>query len=334
MNNSFSVYEVVKLDGKYQSVARMIGKDELNRRIVDLVDRDLRLFEPAYKISNLIIREGAFLFKLYRFRAVVFKDTCLFFHPIEKVKITAIIEKMNMMEIEVKRRGGIVNKSLSFENRLLEIILMIIHGDFSFECRGLLYRMDEIFRKVDSFGTRVQVHQQFAKIRHDLNSFNFVVKEVMNVIEETMKNEEDMAEMCLSSGIDNKEKKDDDELSERIEEMELIFENYFRHYQQVEHEITGAMRELDGRQKQIGVELAYERNVLALFDTQMNVITCGLSFGTFVASIFGMNLRNEWENSNNMFIGMIVLSVGLVIGMPFVFWKKFEKMVPKEAFSS
>jgi magnesium transporter len=323
---NYSVYDLKKVDGKYVCEAKMVGKDELNKRIVDLVDRDLRLFEPAYKISNLIIRDGAFLFKLYRFRAVIWKDSCLFFHPIEKVKINAIVEKMNTMEIEVTKRGGIVNKSLSFENRLVEVILIIIHGDFSNECRGLLYKMDEIFRKAELMGSRrVQVHQEFAKIHHELNRFGFVVKEVMNVMEETMRNEEDMAEMCLTNFNEN----DDDSRNERVEEMELILENYYRHYEQVDHEIKGAMRELDAAQKQIGIELAYERNVLALFDTQMNVITCGLSFGTFVASIFGMNLRNEWEDSNRMFLGMMGLSVGLVIGMPFIFWKKFERMIKK-----
>lgn len=29
--------------------------------------------------------------------------------------------------------------------------------------------------------------------------------------------------------------------------------------------------------REIGLELAFERNLLQLFDTQMNVITCGLS---------------------------------------------------------
>ena len=319
---NYSVYDFKKVDGKYVCEAKMVGKDELNKLIVDLVDRDLRLFETAYKISNLIIRDGAFLFKLYRFRAVVWKDSCLFFHPIEKGKINAIVEKMNTMEIEVVKRGGIVNKSLSFENRLIEIILMMIHGDFSNECRGLLYKMDEIFRKAELMGSRVRVHQEFAKIYHELNRFGFVVKEVMNVIEETMRNEEDMAEMCLTNFKDE----DKETRTERIEEMELILEHYHRHYEQVDHEISGAMRELDAAQKQIEVELANERNMLALFDTQMNVITCGLSFGTFVASIFGMNLRNEWENSNEMFLGMISLSAGLVIGIPFIFWKRFERI--------
>lgn len=316
---NYSVYDICKINGKYESTSRHIDKDELNRRIVDLVDRDLRLFEPAYKISNLIIRNGAFLFKLFRFRAVVFKESCFIFHPIDKDKIISLLDKMNSMEIEVEKRGGIVNTSLSFENRLVEIILMMIHVDFGVESRLLLYKMDEIFQKVEMTGKRVYINKELSYIYHNLNRFGFVVKEVMNVIGEIMKNDEDMKEMCLSCN-------GDDNSDERVEEMELILENYYRHYQQVEHEITGAMREFDIAQKQIGVELAHERNILALFDTQMNVITCGLSFGTFVASIFGMNLRNEWEGSNDMFIGMIGLSVGLVVGIPILVWKRFEKM--------
>lgn len=320
---SYNVNKICKVDNKYEVFQHTVGINEIKESVIDLVDRDLRIFEPSYKISNLIIRDKAFLFKLYHFRVIVLKDFCLFFHPISKERIDVVLNKMNVMEIEVKRRGEVFRRTLSFENRLLDIILAVIHSDFEYECNNLLFRMDCVFRGMESIrGTCANVNREFAKIHHDLNHFHLIVKEVITVIYETMRNKDDMRDMCLSNECIDSE--------QCVEEMELIFENYYRHYQQIEHEVVGTMKELESMQKQIGVELAHERNILALFDTQMNMITCGLSFGTFIASIFGMNLRNGWENSEGMFLGMIGVSLGLVIGMPFVFWKKFVQIRRKK----
>ncbi len=67
-------------------------------------------------------------------------------------------------------------------------------------------------------------------------------------------------------------------------------------------------QQVDATEDLVNIDLDSRRNQLVALDLLVTSITLMFSLVTAVAGVFGMNLKNSWEDSNGAFLGVTVLS--------------------------
>ena len=86
--------------------------------------------------------------------------------------------------------------------------------------------------------------------------------------------------------------------------------------------IEGILKEIEINKNLFSIDLAINRNVFAKMNAKISIISLGISSGTFISSIFGMNLKNNYENSNLAFILIIIFIVLISIITSFLYYVK------------
>ena len=70
---------------------------------------------------------------------------------------------------------------------------------------------------------------------------------------------------------------------------------------------------MDNVEKLIDISLANRRNKFAIFNIYISILTLSISGGSFLGSMFGMNLKNNMENSILAFYLILVTSFCLIL---------------------
>ena len=142
-------------------------------------------------------------------------------------------------------------------------------------------------------------YSAFLNSQNKLTELEYRVKEVLIVIDELGKSDEDMSKMYLS------EKREED----NHEEMEILIENYQKYIQIVLNDLQKYSREIDSSQNIISIHLAEKRNDIAMKNLYISLTSLSMSIGTITSGIFGMNLRNDQEDSSYAFIIVIIFII-------------------------
>ena len=116
------------------------------------------------------------------------------------------------------------------------------------------------------------------------------------------------------------------------EEMELLLESYLMDYNYLESKLEYLKNQIVSSEALVLLRLDTSRNQLLIAETILSVITCCLAFGSFVGAIYGMNLKNHFEENPHLFgvvttstiLFMIFLCVSVLI------YFKVSGIFPKE----
>ena len=84
-------------------------------------------------------------------------------------------------------------------------------------------------------------------------------------------------------------------------------------FQDLDNDVTKLTREIENVQNLFNIDLAKKRNIYAIFNIYISIASLSLSFGSYIGSMFGMNLRNKFEDSNVAFIVTFLSSLFLVL---------------------
>ena len=119
--------------------------------------------------------------------------------------------------------------------------------------------------------------------------------EIKNVISELISSKEDMFDLYLSKKSDKYSNilKDDES---KLDEFEILLENYDNQLNEDINHIKKLVKEVEIKLKLADISLADFRNKIALYNTQITIYSISISFGSFFAAIYGMNLKNNIEN--------------------------------------
>lgn len=66
---------------------------------------------------------------------------------------------------------------------------------------------------------------------------------------------------------------------------------------EISDKLKSVMSDMNGTEAVMHIVLDKQRNNLILFDLKANLITLAVASGTFVSSLFGMNLVNQMESN-------------------------------------
>lgn len=163
-------------------------------------------------------------------------------------------------------------------------------------------------------------HRLFRKLKHELedeqlellltlkkriNKLQISVEEIEEVISETLKDDEEIKELCLGHG----------DLDERIDEVESILEHAWERYEDLSHRISELSDNTDDTQEIISLKMNIRRNAIIRFDLFISLLTAILSGLAVVVGLFGMNLTNHLEGHPQAFLFVLLTMscIGLFI---------------------
>lgn len=127
-------------------------------------------------------------------------------------------------------------------------------------------------------------------LKFGLTSYSVSVKEIGDALRTVLKNDEDMADMYLSTyakGIRRPK--------EQHQEIEVLLETYLRKVEEIENEVKNINDNIVATEHIIQIQLDSTRNQIMQVDLLLTIVTCGLASGSLIAGVFGMNLLSRME---------------------------------------
>lgn len=142
------------------------------------------------------------------------------------------------------------------------------------------------------------------------------VQGFVRAMNEVLDDDEDMTLMNLSRLLTHPERfllpVPDEILHEESDEPELILEVYLQQALSIVNELDLLKGQIITTEEQISMQLDAIRNKLLFINTLLSVATLCVAIGSFIGSMYGMNLTNHIEAEPTAFIRVFV---GTVVGM-------------------
>lgn len=282
--------------------------DILNQIVKDIQERDFFILDPNdnSNISILVIKKDSILIKLDYLRCILLYNKIIIFSNNNL--------KTNLFLKVLDQNFKLHNKSSTiFEFIVLEAILIHI-------CQILEQNLSQISNQVNNFLKKISEschnYKFSVNIQIELLKKEFQFKEIKDLITELLQSDEDMTQMYLTRNLNNHNIHNCPQINDINQnndhsELEVLLENYEKLVDELNDRLKRMIREIDISQKIANLGLATQRNDIALLNTKVSMMSSSLSIGSLIASLFGMNLKNNYEDNNLAFI--IVCSIISVV---------------------
>jgi len=166
-------------------------------------------------------------------------------------------------------------------------------------------------------GTLGEHAQERLRLHKDeVNLMEGRVQGFVRAMNEVLDDDEDMTLMNLSRLLTHPERflqpVSQEILHEESDEPELILEAYLQQALSIVNELDLLKGQIMTTEEQISMTLDAIRNRLLYINTLLSVASLCVSLGSFIGSIFGMNLTNSIETNDTAFMKV---TVGTIVGM-------------------
>ena len=290
------------------SIPKNYTTEQIKDLIFEIQPRDFNLLDKSnnYKISTLIIRKSGYLLKLYNFRCIITPTKAYIFNT-ENFNIDNFIHFFNYNF----NNKNMISIALPSELKFLELLLIYVCNQTDITIDQLTILVNQIsFENLKSSNLK-----SILSLQNKLTIAEQEYIEIRNVISELVKSKEDMFDLYLSKkSTDYNNIIKDDEL--KLDEFEILLENYDNQLNEDINLIKKLIKEVDNKLRLADISLADFRNMIALYNTQISIISLSISFGSFIAAIYGMNLQNNMEN----LIGGLYIMSGIIISISLIIY--------------
>ncbi|KAL8697224.1 MAG: hypothetical protein Q9201_007238 [Fulgogasparrea decipioides] len=268
-----------------------------------LLPRDLRKIDSSL-LPHILVRPSAILINLLHLRVLIKSDRVLMLDAYGTTDSYA--QSVFLYDLQGKlaqKQSSPQAASLPYEFRALEAILISVtsglEGEFEVVSEPVVRVLRELEEDIDR-----------DKLRHlliyskKLGTFEQKARLVRDAIDDLLDADDDLVAMYLSERAQGKVREEDDHT-----EVEMLLESYHKvcdEIVQVSSNLVSNIRNTEEMQVLLFVKaiLDANRNSLMLLDLKFSIGTLGIGSGAFVASLYGMNLKNFLEESNLGFIGV------------------------------
>ncbi|PVU94786.1 hypothetical protein BB561_002252 [Smittium simulii] len=255
-----------------------------------LQPRDLRKIDSNYtnQLPSILVRNHAILINLLHIRAVVEYDCVILFDSV--LSQQDFNQSVFLYELqELLKNTNSKNENLSFELRALESILILVVNSLQSEEQVLINLIQNLMAYLEESIDRTKLKEllQYSK---RLSRFEQRVINIRDAIEEVLDQDEDLAGMYLT-----KKKEGYPQPVDHHEEVELMMETYLKQVEEIANAVESTSSQLKTTEDVVNIILDSQRNSLMMLDIRLAVLTVALAVGTFISSLFGMNLISGFE---------------------------------------
>ncbi|KAJ1733699.1 magnesium ion transporter [Coemansia biformis] len=282
-----------------------------------LQPRDLRKIDSKFvnQMPAILVRKHAILVNLLHIRALIEADRIVLFDSIgapSNYNQSALV-----YELQERLRSGTraaagggsglatdVEPTQPFEFRALEAVLISVVSTLQSDEEVLVNLVQTLLAYLEESVDRSKLREllQYSK---RLSRFEQKVLNIRDAIEEVLEQDEDLAGMYLTQKLRGLQRKTTDH-----EEVELMMETYLKQVEEIVNHVESVSSHVRTTEDVVNIILDSQRNSLLLLEIRLTILTVGLSSGTFLSGLFGMNLVSTLETNPNAFV--FVASAALV----------------------
>ena len=256
---------------------------DISKKINNFNKRDFYFFDSRIKfdISSLTIKKNCIILKFDNIKGIVFENEAYI-----------ISDLMNIN---------------SYNETYLPFHVNVIEYLFNTTIEILDFEFNDIFNYYLNKSKSLNLSFNLFDKHSNLLNLEYRVKELQIVTEDLIKNKEDLIAFTFNLI--------------QYEDIEQMIENYNLKLDDIYNDISKLLKEIDNNHKIENLKLAKDRNKYALMNLYISFISLSFSFGSFVGSIFGMNLNN-YINKNDL--SFLIVTLLIVIFMLFIIKIQFH----------
>ena len=224
--------------------------------------------------------------------------------------------------------------NVPYELLSVDAVLQTVTGMLADEARQVTQRTVAAVRELrgDSTGNNHAIsgmpgdhaQERLRWLKDEVNGMVGRIQGFVRALNEMLDEDEDMALMNLSRLLTHPERfvqpVSQEILSEESDEPELILEAYLQQALSIVNELELLKAQIMTTQEQISMTLDAMRNKLLYINTLLSLASLVVAVGSFIGSIFGMNLHNPYEDDTDTSIWFLRVTIGTSIGLIMLFF--------------
>lgn len=217
---------------------------------------------------------------------------------------------------------------MSYELLSVDAVLQTVTGMLADEARQVTQRTVAAVRELrgDSTGKSHDIsgmpgdhaQERLRWLKDEINGMVGRIQGFVRALNEMLDEDEDMAVMNLSRLLTHPERfvqpVSQEILSEESDKPELILEAYLQQALSIVNELELLKAQIMTTQERISMTLDAMRNKQLYINTLQSLASLVVAVGSFIGSIFGMNLHNPYEDDDTSILFLRV-TIGTTIGL-------------------
>ncbi|KAF2116864.1 hypothetical protein BDV96DRAFT_612006 [Lophiotrema nucula] len=283
-------------NGNVTMVSGEFKKSELIAKY-GLLPRDLRKIDSSL-LPHILVRPSAILINLLHLRVLIKHNRVLVFDAYGTTASQSQSVFMYDLDLKLRQKESPATGSLAYEFRALEAVLISVTLGLEKEFESVSEPVVRVLAELEEDIDRDKLRYLLVYSKK-LGSFGQKARLVRDAMTELLEADDDLSAMYLSEKAAGKTREEDDHT-----EVEMLLESYHK----VADEICQAAENLESSirntEEIVRAILDANRNSLMLLDLKFSILTLSITAGTFVAALYGMNLKNFIEESDLGFFGI------------------------------
>ncbi|KAJ1998377.1 magnesium ion transporter [Coemansia thaxteri] len=282
-----------------------------------LQPRDLRKIDSKFvnQMPAILVRRHAILVNLLHIRALIEADRIVLFDSIAAP--TTHSQTMLVYELQERLRttSGPADRdgAQPFEFRALEAVLITVVKELQSDEDVLVNLVQNLLAYLEESVDRSKLREllQYSK---RLSRFEQRVLNIRDAIEEVLEQDEDLAAMYLTRKLANAATSHP---TDDHEDVELMMETYLKQVEEIVNHVESVSSHVRTTEDVVNIILDSQRNSLLLLEIRLTILTVGLSSGTFLSGLFGMNLVNFLEHNPHAFFAVSSIALAAIMALTF-----------------
>lgn len=298
---------LINQNGKVQINRGEFKRSDLVARF-GLLPRDLRKLDVStHNITPaILVRDTSILVNLLHIRAII-KHDCVLLVDVPAEDQFERLQSLFLQDLEhrIKQSTSGANASpMPYELRALEAILVSVIYTLNVEFVNHEQRVQSVLKELEESVDRERLQKLLVQSKI-LGAFVQKVVLIRNELEELVDSDKEMAGLYLNPNAPQDES-----------DVEVMLESYYSQCDEIVQAAENLSENIKSTEEYINILLDSNRNSLMLLEVRFQIGMLGLSAGSAIAALYGMNLQNMIEDTTWGFLtvcGMIgVLSIATV----------------------
>ncbi|KAL9101204.1 MAG: hypothetical protein Q9163_003522 [Psora crenata] len=271
-------------------------------------------------LPHILVRPSAILINLLHLRVLIKHNCVLVLDTYGSTGSFAQSQFMYDLSGKLSQKDSRQAAGLPYEFRALEAVLISVTTGLEGEFEGVSEPVVRVLRELEEDIDR-------DKLRHlliyskKLGTFEQKARLVRDAIDDLLEADDDLVTMYLTERAQGKVREEDDHT-----EVEMLLESYHKVCDEIVQVSSNLVSNIRNTEEIVKAILDANRNSLMLLDLKFSIGTLGIGSGAFVASLYGMNLKNFIEESDLGFVGVTGWSIIFAIAVCTYGLKKLRKV--------
>ncbi|KAF2017366.1 cora-domain-containing protein [Aaosphaeria arxii CBS 175.79] len=282
--------------GNVTMVSGEFKKSELIAKY-GLLPRDLRKIDSSL-LPHILVRPSAILINLLHLRVLIKHNRVLVFDAYGTTDSKSQSVFMYDLDSKLRQKESVTSGTLAYEFRALEAVLISVTLGLEKELEGVSEPVVKVLMELEEDIDRDKLRYLLIYSKK-LGSFEQKARLVRDALTELLEADDDLSAMYLSDKAAGTLRDEHDHT-----EVEMLLESYHKVADEIVQAAENLVSSIRNTEEIVKAILDANRNSLMLLDLKFSILTLAITAGTFVAALYGMNLKNFIEESDIGFFGI------------------------------